>query len=75
MGYVKGLVGDSLEKEILEIMNITSLDKDKDKLINILSGENKRKLSLALAFIGESSIIFLDEPTSGIDALSRRLIW
>ena len=44
-------------------------------LINILSGGNKRKLSLALAFIGGFSIIFLDEPTSGMDAMSRRVIW
>ena len=40
-----------------------------------MSGGNKRKLSLALALIGGSSIIFLDEPTSGMDAMSRRGIW
>lgn len=34
-----------------------------------------RKLSLCLSLIGDSRIIFLDEPTSGMDAYSRRSIW
>ena len=34
-----------------------------------------RKLSLALSLLGDSKIIFLDEPTSGMDAFSRRSIW
>lgn len=37
-----------------------------------LSGGSKRKLSLALSLVGDSKIIFLDEPTSGMDAYSRR---
>jgi len=40
-----------------------------------LSGGNKRKLSLAMALIGRSKVIFLDEPTSGMDPGSRRKIW
>jgi len=34
-----------------------------------------RKLSLAISLIGNSKVIFLDEPTSGMDAYSRRAIW
>lgn len=34
-----------------------------------------RKLSLAISLIGDSKVIFLDEPTSGMDAYSRRAIW
>jgi len=41
----------------------------------VLSGGSRRKLSLALALVGGSSVIFLDEPTSGMDAMSRRGIW
>ena len=40
-----------------------------------MSGGNKRKLSLGMALIGKSKIIFLDEPTSGMDPVTRRAIW
>uniref|UniRef100_UPI00398F68CF ATP-binding cassette sub-family A member 13-like n=1 Tax=Pristiophorus japonicus TaxID=55135 RepID=UPI00398F68CF len=45
------------------------------KLVGTLSGGTKRKLSLVIAFIGGSSTVILDEPTSGIDPCSRRNIW
>jgi ATP-binding cassette subfamily A (ABC1) protein 3 len=40
-----------------------------------LSGGQRRRLSLAIAFIGDSKLVFLDEPTSGVDPHSRRAIW
>ena len=40
-----------------------------------LSGGNKRKLSLAVAFCGNSKFILLDEPTSGLDIGARRQVW
>jgi ATP-binding cassette subfamily A (ABC1) protein 3 len=40
--------------------------------VSELSGGSKRKLSLAMALVGDANIIFLDEPTSGMDAYSRR---
>ncbi|XP_067861316.1 ATP-binding cassette sub-family A member 13-like [Heptranchias perlo] len=45
------------------------------KLVGDLSGGTRRKLSLAISFIGGSSTVILDEPTSGIDPCSRRNIW
>ena len=39
------------------------------------SGGNRRKLSLALAIVGSPPVIFLDEPTSGVDPTARRKIW
>lgn len=35
----------------------------------------QRKLSVAMAFVGESKVVVLDEPTSGVDPYSRRSIW
>ena len=40
-----------------------------------LSGGMKRKLSVAIAFVGNSSTVILDEPTAGVDPYSRRAIW
>jgi len=47
----------------------------KNRKIRYLSGGEKRKLSVALAFIGNPKIIFLDEPSSGLDSQSKRLLW
>ena len=46
-----------------------------DKYSKTLSGGQKRKLSVAMSLIGNSKVVFLDEPTSGMDPYSRRMIW
>lgn len=51
------------------------LDEYSDKLSGTLSGGNKRKLSVAMAMIGNPSIIFLDEPSTGMDPKARRFMW
>lgn len=47
----------------------------KDKKAKLLSGGYKRKLSIAMAIIGEPKVLFLDEPTLGLDVLARRQLW
>ena len=56
------------------IQNI-QLDEKKDDLCSTLSGGQKRKLCVALALIGNSKLVLLDEPTSGIDVIARRELW
>merc|ERR1719164_181740 len=45
------------------------------KLAGSLSGGNKRKLSVAIAMIGSPPVVFLDEPSTGMDPVSRRFMW
>ena len=52
-----------------------NLSEYKDKLSGTLSGGNKRKLSVAMAIIGNPSIIFLDQPSTGMDPKARRFMW
>ncbi|KAK4876910.1 hypothetical protein RN001_009416 [Aquatica leii] len=49
--------------------------KHLNKKVKELSGGNKRKLSTALALIGNPLVLFLDEPTSGMDPVTKRYIW
>ena len=46
-----------------------------ESLAGELSGGQRRKLSVAAAFLGQPRLVVLDEPTSGIDVYSRRFIW
>lgn len=46
-----------------------------DELSKNLSGGQKRRLSVGIAFIGNSKVVLLDEPTSGMDTSARRFIW
>lgn len=52
-----------------------SLEEFTDKKAKLLSGGYKRKLSIAMAVIGEPKVLFLDEPTLGLDVLARRQLW
>ncbi len=52
-----------------------NLEEFKDKKAKLLSGGYKRKLSIAMAIIGEPKVLFLDEPTLGLDVLARRQLW
>lgn len=42
---------------------------------NVLSGGNKRKLSVAIALIGNPPLVFLDEPSTGVDPQAKRFMW
>ena len=57
------------------ILNDISLMDKRGFVPSCLSGGMRRKLSVAIAFVGESKTVILDEPTSGVDPYSRRAIW
>ncbi|OWK10928.1 ABCA3 [Cervus elaphus hippelaphus] len=51
------------------------LEPHANKLVRTYSGGNKRKLSTGIALLGEPAVIFLDEPSTGMDPVARRLLW
>ena len=62
-------------KEMIDLIKKIDLYDKRDAICSTLSGGQKRKLCIALALIGGSKIILLDEPTSGMDIMSRRKLW
>ncbi|KAF1787654.1 P-loop containing nucleoside triphosphate hydrolase [Phytophthora cactorum] len=67
-GQIKGYANEELQA--------VSTDRSKrNSRPNDLSGGMKRKLSVAVSLLGDSSLVFLDEPTSGMDPYSRRSTW
>ncbi len=74
-GRIYGLDGPALLSRVEEVLALTGLDQYQDKLAEILSGGWRQRLAIANAILHKPKIIFLDEPTAGIDPLSRRYIW
>ncbi|KAF0694082.1 hypothetical protein As57867_014957, partial [Aphanomyces stellatus] len=74
-GKIKGYTGKALELEVEQKIVEVGLTEKRHVYSNELSGGMKRKLSLAIALLGDSKIVFLDEPTSGMDPYSRRSSW
>jgi len=60
---------------ITQLLQQVSLTPHADKPSGAYSGGNKRKLSLAVALIGAPPVVFLDEPSSGMDPVARRRMW
>ncbi|KUF93227.1 hypothetical protein AM588_10007506 [Phytophthora nicotianae] len=72
---IKGVARADLNNVVKSLMHQMNLDDFENKLAGTLSGGNKRKLSVAIALIGSPPIIFLDEPSTGMDPVSRRFMW
>jgi ATP-binding cassette subfamily A (ABC1) protein 2 len=74
-GNIKGLYGQRLRTSIEDVIAKVGLTEKRNALSSALSGGMKRKLSLAIALIGDPKFLLLDEPTSGMDPYSRRSTW
>ena len=70
-GVPPGLVAGEVDKAVREV----GLTEKRQTQSSKLSGGQKRKLSVAIALIGGSKVVVLDEPTSGMDPYSRRSTW
>nr|XP_033774294.1 phospholipid-transporting ATPase ABCA1 [Geotrypetes seraphini] len=72
---LKGLSENKVKAEMEQMVTDVGLPHKKHAKSSQLSGGMQRKLSVALAFVGGSKVVILDEPTAGVDPYSRRGIW
>ncbi|XP_050726962.1 phospholipid-transporting ATPase ABCA3-like [Eriocheir sinensis] len=75
MGRLRGMKESQLKKTIPSLVDHVGLTECAQRPSSTYSGGNRRKLSTAMALIGEPALVFLDEPTSGVDPVSRRRVW
>ncbi len=64
-----------VDAEVEKLIKAVGLTEKRDMPTSSLSGGQKRKVSVAIALIGDSKLVFLDEPTTGMDVYSRRSTW
>ncbi|KAF1324094.1 Atp-binding protein, partial [Globisporangium splendens] len=74
-GTMKHIPPSQLDEEVERMIKEVGLTEKRKTRSKDLSGGQKRKLSVAIAFVGDSKLVFLDEPTSGMDPYSRRFTW
>ncbi|KAK2616364.1 hypothetical protein QQS21_000798 [Conoideocrella luteorostrata] len=70
---IRGIV--DVKGQVRAVIRAVGLDAYTSVMAHTLSGGNKRKLSLAIALTGNPSVILLDEPSSGLDAAAKRVMW
>lgn len=74
-GKLKGLSKKDLSSEIAHVAQVVDLTDHLNKAVSGYSGGMKRRLSLAIALLGNPQLLILDEPTVGIDPSLRKKIW
>lgn len=74
-GRIKGIKPSELRNYCDAMMHELDLQSHVHKQAMTLSGGNKRKLSLAISMMGSPPLVFLDEPSTGVDPAARRLMW
>ena len=62
-------------RSIDDVIRLVQLDEKRDGRVGKLSGGQKQRLAIACAIVGDPDLLFLDEPTTGLDPQSRRQIW
>ncbi|HJE86718.1 ABC transporter ATP-binding protein [Levilactobacillus brevis] len=74
-GLMKGIAKADMKQEVMHAAEVVDLTADLNKRVSGYSGGMMRRLSLAIALLGNPELLILDEPTVGIDPALRRQIW
>src|SRR3954447_1785688 len=74
-GRLQGMSGGDLERRARELLELFSLDGKADALVRTYSGGQKRRLDVAMGLVHRPRVLFLDEPTTGLDPEARAAMW
>ena len=74
-GRLWGLSKEKSNERTEELLELVGLTESADRRVKTYSGGMKRRLDLGLSLVNEPEVLFLDEPTTGLDPRSRRVIW
>ena len=72
---IRGVEKSKVEKTVDLLLKRLDVSHKANAMSSTLSGDQKRKLSIAMAVIGNPTCVFLDEPTTGLDPNTRRFVW
>uniref|UniRef100_A0A7N4P5Z7 ABC transporter domain-containing protein n=1 Tax=Sarcophilus harrisii TaxID=9305 RepID=A0A7N4P5Z7_SARHA len=72
---LRGIPEPYIQQYVEHILQALLIERHSDKLISTYSGGTKQKMNNAIAFLGFPPIIFLDEPSTGMDPVARHLLW
>ncbi|GIQ86003.1 ABC transporter A, ABCA, partial [Kipferlia bialata] len=72
---IKGLTGSALDAEVDRVVDVMEMDEYRTSNAKTLSGGWKRRLCVGIACIAAPKIMFLDEPSSGMDPVTRQHLW
>lgn len=74
-GRLRGMSGEALKADVNKMVESLGFPEKAYSAAGTLSGGQKRRLCVGISMVGGNSVVYLDEPTAGLDPVSRRHLW